>query len=88
MSVADPCNDNGFMELIFNAPSVYRQRGSAGGHFMWISKEIVESTLKRLGFELSFPVSNGRDIFFTAKLIEPDKAKSWLNEVGATWLDY
>jgi hypothetical protein len=47
MSVADACNEKGFMKLLHNAPGVYRLQGNTGGHFMWISREIVESTLNR-----------------------------------------
>lgn len=73
MSVADACSELGFMKLIDNTPGVYKLRGNAGGHFMWISKGITESILPRLGFDVSFAKGNDRDLFFSAILVDPDR---------------
>jgi hypothetical protein len=86
MNVADACNEKGFMKLIANASGVYGLQGDAGLHFMWISKEIVDTILTRLGFEVSYPVSNGRDLFFTAKLLDPDRGKQWFERAGVEWI--
>ena len=87
MNVADACNENGFMKLLHDAPGVYTQRGNAGGHFMWISQEIVESTLSRLGFEVVYPNGNGRDLSFSARLVDPGRGAKWFEKAGTTWFD-
>jgi len=88
MSVADACNKNGFMKLIHDAPGVYAQRGNAGGQFMWISQEIVESILSRLGFVVVFSKGNGRDLFFSATLDDPNRGAEWFEKAGVNWFKF
>ena len=85
MSVANARSDKGFMKLLFDAPGVYSQCGQAGGHFMWISPEIVEGVLSRVGFSVTFHECNGRDAWFSAKLVDPSHLADWMNRAGATW---
>lgn len=73
MSVADACSEKGFMKLLHDAPNVYSLRGNVGSHFMWLSRDIVENTLNSLGFCVAYPPGNGRDLFFSAKLMDPEK---------------
>ena len=88
MNVANACNENGFMKLLHDASVVYKKGGNAaGGYFMWISQEIVESTLSRLGFETAYPKGNGRDLSFTARLVDPDRSAEWFEKAGVTWFD-
>ncbi|MFC1575514.1 class I SAM-dependent methyltransferase [Gemmatimonadota bacterium] len=88
MSVADACSENGFMKLLFDAPGVYQKRGLSGGHFMWISQDIVEATLTRLGFDVAFPEGNGRDLFISATLVDPDRGSAWFEKAGANWFAF
>lgn len=85
MSVADACNPRGLQKLIVNAPGVYQLRGAAGGHFLWISREIVETVLQSLGFGVEYPLDNGRDLFFRATLVEPDLCRRQLERAGSGW---
>ncbi|REJ75804.1 MAG: methyltransferase domain-containing protein [Acidobacteria bacterium] len=86
MNVADACNEMGFLKLLHNAPGAYARRGSAGPHFMWISREIVETCLTRIGFVVDFHPGNGRDLSFSARLADPEAALPWLQRAGAGWL--
>jgi hypothetical protein len=43
MNVGDACSNRGFEKLVHGANPVFRREGNAESHFMWISKEIVES---------------------------------------------
>ena len=70
MNIADSCNEHGMMKLFNDAPGVYSKQGAAGGHFMWLSKQIVQEVLQKLGFEVYFYPGNGRDLSFCAKLLE------------------
>ncbi len=85
MNVADADSDKGFLKLLFDAPGVYSQHGQAGGHFMWISARIVHSVLTRLGFSVRFHQGNGRDAWFSAKLVDRSRSARCLERAGASW---
>lgn len=85
MNVACACSEKGFMKLLCEAPSAYAQCGHAGGQFMWISRDIIECVLTRLGFEVIFKEGNGRDALFSAKLVDRSRSAAWLKRAGATW---
>lgn len=87
MNVADATSRKGFMKLLHDAPAAFRRMGSAGGHFMWISPDIVRETLDRLGYEVTFTGGNDRDSSFSAKLVDPARAARWFEEAGAGWLN-
>lgn len=88
MNVANACSENGFMKLLFDSPGVYTLGGNSGGHFMWISRDIVETSLTRLGFEVTITEGNGRDLSFVAKLVNPEKAAAWFQKAGAGWFQF
>lgn len=87
MNVADACSEHGFMKLLHDSPGVYGLAGAAGGHFMWTSSDMVETLLGRLGFELAYTKGNGRDLFLSAKLTEPDRVAAWVDMAGSSWCD-
>ena len=54
MNVANASTELGLMKLAVNAPGVYQGQGGVGGHFMWISPDIVHYLLTNLGFRVDF----------------------------------
>ncbi len=88
MNVADASSENGFMKLLNDSVGIYRQVGNAGGHFMWASEDIAVKTLGRLGFEVTITEGNGRDVSFSAKLVDADRSARWLKKARVTWFDY
>ena len=85
MNVADATNPHGFQKLIFNAPGVFRQGGQAGMHFQFMSADILNMLLTRLGFSAELHDCNGRDLFFSARLTDPDAAQRAFRSGGSRW---
>ena len=54
---------------------------------MWISREVTQSLFDRLGFEVTFQKGNGRDLFFSAKLVDPERGSQWFKKTGVKWFD-
>jgi len=85
MSVADATNEHGFHKLLNNAPSVFKLGGDAGMHFQFASPDIIRTLLDPLGFSYDFHDCNGRDLFFSARLDNPDIAQAQFEKAGSSW---
>lgn len=86
MSVADASTELGLQKLLFNAPGVFRRGGAAGGHFQFASPEAFRAILSSLGFSYEFHDCNQRDLFFSARLEDPDAARRAFEDAGRPWL--
>ncbi|MDJ0933170.1 class I SAM-dependent methyltransferase [Breoghania sp.] len=88
-NVADATSDYGFAKLMHNTPGVFRQCGVVGGHFQWMSPDIIESLLTRLGFACSFlgnfPECNERDLFVVARLVDRSRLKALATVTEHNW---
>jgi SAM-dependent methyltransferase len=72
LTVANATTEIGFKKLVEDIAFYYRN--DVPGKFEWISPEIVESMLPRLGFRLERIITDGADprsILFAATLAEP-----------------
>lgn len=85
MSVADGANPLAFQKMLCNAPSVFRLGGQAGPHFQFMSHDILEYMLPRMGFAFDLHDCNGRDIFFSARLEDPGAARRSFRDAGSNW---
>lgn len=69
MSVADATNPGGFEKLLREIPVYFPMQGKMGPKFEWLSPQLVEHLLGRLGFVLEASHSfNHRDFYFVARL--------------------
>ncbi|MDO6746274.1 class I SAM-dependent methyltransferase [Gilvimarinus sp. 1_MG-2023] len=87
MNVANAGSELGFMKLAANAPGVYRGQGGVGGHFMWISPDIVHYLLTNLGFTVNLLEGNGRDLSFSATLENPERGRVLFEAAGADYFN-
>ena len=85
MNVADASTEKGFQKLLFNAPGVFRQGGAAGAHFQFAAPDILAMVLDRFGFSYTFHDCNKRDLFFSARLQDPDAARQAFWASGSKW---
>jgi len=85
MNVADGSREPGFHKLLFNAPGVFRQGGTAGPQFQFASPDIIAMVLERFGFSYEFHECNNRDLFFSALLQDPGAARRSFETAGSTW---
>jgi SAM-dependent methyltransferase len=75
LTVANASTEIGFKKLVEDIALYYRK--DIPGKFEWISPEIVESLMPRLGFRLERIITDGPDarvILFAASLAKPDLA--------------
>ncbi|WP_135504732.1 class I SAM-dependent methyltransferase [Roseovarius aestuariivivens] len=86
MNVADGANPRAFEKLLCNAPGAFRLGGQAGPHFQFMSREIVDTMLSRMGFVYDLHDCNGRDLFFSARLDDPEAAPRAFKDAGSNWL--
>jgi hypothetical protein len=85
MNVADASTLHGFQKLLCNAPGVFRQGGRAGPQFQFASRDILENILGRMGFDAAFHDCNGRDLFVSARLTDPEAAQKAFGAAGSKW---
>jgi cyclopropane fatty-acyl-phospholipid synthase-like methyltransferase len=67
MSVADATREKGHNRLVQDTPSLFPLQGQQSTKFQWLCQELVQSVLRRLGFDVidAMPDSD-RDFFFVA----------------------
>ncbi|MDY7228719.1 class I SAM-dependent methyltransferase [Hyalangium rubrum] len=69
MSVADATSDGGFNKLVGDVPVCFPLQGKMCPKFEWLSPQLVEQVLGRLGFVIEATYNfNHRDFFFVARL--------------------
>jgi predicted O-methyltransferase YrrM len=68
MTVADATRDGGFAKLVKDVPRLFALQGQQSDKFEWLSPQLVESVLGRLGFtvEAVEPKAVRRDYWFVA----------------------
>jgi SAM-dependent methyltransferase len=83
LTLADATRDPGFMKLLKDILWTYpAQRSPSGsGKFEWLSPDIVQSILPRLGFRLDFFSDRQRDMRLIASLNEPQAADRLLRYI-------
>jgi hypothetical protein len=79
LTLADATTDAGFSQLVTNLPRLYPLQGRPSFKFEFLSPDIVESLLPRLGFRIVFNerIAPGRDLFIVAELAEVALADSF-----------
>jgi len=85
MNVADATSESGFLKLINNAPGVFRLGGDAGPQFQFTSPDAIALVLKKFRFSVEFHDCNGRDLFFSARLLDPHAARQQFSKSGSKW---
>jgi hypothetical protein len=77
MTLATPTNELGFEKLLGDISIFWRSQSQPSGSakFEWVSPDMIESILSRLGFDIDL-MSNGpqRDLHLVASLRRPDLA--------------
>ncbi|MDQ3588596.1 MAG: class I SAM-dependent methyltransferase [Actinomycetota bacterium] len=76
MTLNDVTREPGFEKLLRDIPWTYPAQGRplGSGKFEWLSPEIIESVLPRLGFRLVKLTEAGRDCHVVAELEDPERA--------------
>jgi len=78
MTLATATNDTGFEKLLNDIEFFWRAQGRPEGSakYEWLSRDMIESILPKLGFELDV-VSDAphRDLHFVASLVDPELPK-------------
>ena len=78
MSVADATTDNGWGKLLLDTKHCYAHQGQMIPKFEWLSPDLVQSCLSRLGFRVLFESSlNHRDYWFVAQLEQKTTINNW-----------
>jgi SAM-dependent methyltransferase len=75
MNVATATNEQGFELLLSDIKRYWPVQLEPSGKFEWLSRELVERVLARLGFQFDFiSEDRRRDVEFIASLAHPDVA--------------
>ncbi len=77
MSVADPTTDVGFTKLLSDIPEYYPLQGKPSDKFEWLSADLVQSVLSRLGFEKIEFSNLDRNLWFVATLTQKREVVQW-----------
>jgi hypothetical protein len=78
MTLATATNDDGFGKLVDDIEYFWRAQGRPEGSakYEWLSPDLVESVLSRLGFEIDIMSDRPhRDLHFVASLADPERAQ-------------
>ena len=86
MTLANAVSELGFKELIEDAKNRYETQDLPGSKFEWVSPEIAQGVLERLGFSVRFllpfeSLEEERDLHLVATLVDPSRAmrfREWL----------
>jgi SAM-dependent methyltransferase len=66
LTLANSTSDSGFAKLVRDAPQMFRRQDGPTARFEWMSPEMVRDILQRLGFEIDWMDTRGRDILLVA----------------------
>ncbi len=78
MSLADATTDGGYAKLINDIAVYFPLQEKMSSKFEWISPDLVQSVLGRLGFEITASENlNNRDFLFVATLIQRKEIAQW-----------
>jgi hypothetical protein len=75
MTLSNATSDLGFKMLLKDIVKCYGQSAGPYGRFRWLSPQISETILPRLGFRVDFASTVPRDTHLTATLTDPDVAR-------------
>jgi SAM-dependent methyltransferase len=72
VTLSNVTSDEGFLKLLNDVSWTYGQQADphGSGKFEWLSPDIVELVLGRLGFSVDLPAGEGRDTWLTATLVD------------------
>lgn len=78
MSVADATTDGGYTKLINDIPLYFPIQEKMSSKFEWLSPDLVQSVLGRLGFGITASENlNNRDFWFVATLLQKKEVVEW-----------
>lgn len=84
LSLSNTASDDGFAKLVddisWTFPTQADPNGS--GKFEWVTPDLVDGVLTRLGFAITTAHTNGRDQHLVAQLVDPDRADGYERFVG------
>lgn len=85
MTLNDVTGDEAFTKLMRDISWTFPVQGRplGSGKFEWLSPDIVESLLPRLGFEITVLEHAGRDRHVVARLADPQKADGLAHYLGS-----
>lgn len=85
MDVANILSDQGFEKCIRDVKNYYRFHGAACTKFQFMSPQMIDSVLSRLGFSVNFIDDNRGHCLFVAHFENPDIAKNALAKIDNAW---
>lgn len=85
LTLADATTELGFLKLLKDIAWSFRtQDGSlgAGQQFAWLSPDLIEMTLERLGFTVQVLNNDHRDLWIVSSLTDPSRAEQIAQQIG------